>query len=245
MTAPSPTDSLYCCRAGFWKLWIAFGPSIVWHTSEHIRLIRHSLFTKCIQNTGIHSQICLSYEFYYFFFVMRRNKSNLKPCWHSYIPNFNIGMCHICCLHSLLSFRNKNISFENKVVKLELKPNSQMEKPQSLDLSHHKRLEYCTNRLNYRNGRKLTAIKVKHWTFIATYKSMFWSNLTIFPQTYTIVNESRHLLVFGVPRINLHQEMKQLFGKYGQLSKANVITDTLQSNDTGTAFSCWIFEQTD
>lgn len=28
------------------------------------------------------------------------------------------------------------------------------------DLSHHKRLEYCTSRLSYRDGRKLTAVKV-------------------------------------------------------------------------------------
>lgn len=35
-----------------------------------------------------------------------------------------------------------------------------MENSQNLDLTHHKRHEYCTNRLNYRNGRKLTAIKV-------------------------------------------------------------------------------------
>lgn len=36
-----------------------------------------------------------------------------------------------------------------------------MENAIKSDLSHHKRFEYCTNRLNYRNGRKLTAIKVK------------------------------------------------------------------------------------
>lgn len=36
----------------------------------------------------------------------------------------------------------------------------EMENAQQKDLSHHKRLEYCTSRLKYRDGRKLTAIKV-------------------------------------------------------------------------------------
>lgn len=52
-------------------------------------------------------------------------------------------------------------------------------------------------------------------------------------QTYTIVNESRHLLVFGVPRINLYQEVKHLFAKYGRLSATNLITDTLNVNKSG------------
>lgn len=37
---------------------------------------------------------------------------------------------------------------------------SAMEKPEPKDLSHHKRLDYCTNRPRYRDGRKLTAVKV-------------------------------------------------------------------------------------
>ncbi|XP_055319308.1 RNA-binding protein 48 [Sitodiplosis mosellana] len=84
-----------------------------------------------------------------------------------------------------------------------------MDNQKQNDLSHHKQLEYCTNRLKYRDGRKLTAVKV-----------------------YTIVNESRHLIVFGVPRINLHQEVKQLFGRYGEVAEVRVKTDELKSNST-------------
>lgn len=35
-----------------------------------------------------------------------------------------------------------------------------MEKPDQSDLSHHKQLKYCTNRPKYRDGRRLTAVKV-------------------------------------------------------------------------------------
>lgn len=36
-----------------------------------------------------------------------------------------------------------------------------MDKLKSIDLSHHKRYEYCTSRLRYRDGRRLTAVKVR------------------------------------------------------------------------------------
>ncbi|XP_031630076.1 RNA-binding protein 48 isoform X2 [Contarinia nasturtii] len=84
-----------------------------------------------------------------------------------------------------------------------------MEKTNHVDLSHHKKREYCTNRLRYRDGRKLTAVKV-----------------------YTVVNESKHLMVFGVPRINLYQEIKQLFAKHGKLTEVKRVTDELKANDT-------------
>lgn len=47
------------------------------------------------------------------------------------------------------------------------------------------------------------------------------------------MNESRHLLVFGVPRINLHQEVKQLFAKYGSISKVKPVTEELKPNGSG------------
>nr|DAA02438.1 TPA_inf: HDC05885 [Drosophila melanogaster] len=50
---------------------------------------------------------------------------------------------------------------------------------------HHKRLEYCTTRLKYRQGRELKAVKV-----------------------YTVASESRHLLIFGVPKINLQANLR-------------------------------------
>lgn len=36
-------------------------------------------------------------------------------------------------------------------------------------------------------------------------------------QVYTVNNESRHLLVFGVPSLNLRQETKALFSKFGKV----------------------------
>ncbi|XP_013141198.1 PREDICTED: uncharacterized protein LOC106105412 [Papilio polytes] len=63
-------------------------------------------------------------------------------------------------------------------------------------LPHHEQQPLCTNRLAYRQGRKLTAVKV-----------------------YTIASESNHLLIFGVPSLNLRQETKALFIRFGKLLK--------------------------
>ncbi|XP_013178956.1 PREDICTED: RNA-binding protein 48 [Papilio xuthus] len=69
-------------------------------------------------------------------------------------------------------------------------------------LPHHEQQPLCTNRLPYRQGRKLTAVKV-----------------------YTIANESNHLLIFGVPSLNLRQETKALFMRFGKLLKFNISTE--------------------
>ncbi|CAK1591596.1 unnamed protein product [Parnassius mnemosyne] len=66
-------------------------------------------------------------------------------------------------------------------------------------LPHHKQEPLCTSRLPYRQGRKLTAVKV-----------------------YTIALESNHLLIFGVPALNLRQETKALFMKFGKLLQFNI-----------------------
>lgn len=41
--------------------------------------------------------------------------------------------------------------------------------------------------------------------------------MNLLPQAYTINNESNHLLVFNVPSLNLRQETKALFTKFGKL----------------------------
>ncbi|XP_063836402.1 RNA-binding protein 48 [Ostrinia nubilalis] len=69
-------------------------------------------------------------------------------------------------------------------------------------LPHHEQQSLCTTRLPYRQGRKLTAVKV-----------------------YTVNNESNHLLVFGVPSLNLRQEAKALFAKFGKLLQFNISKD--------------------
>ncbi|GLV48657.1 uncharacterized protein CBL_06050 [Carabus blaptoides fortunei] len=57
-------------------------------------------------------------------------------------------------------------------------------------LPHHVQQELCTTRPLYRQGRKLTAVKV-----------------------YTINNESQHLLIFQVPKINLSNELRNACSK--------------------------------
>lgn len=69
-------------------------------------------------------------------------------------------------------------------------------------LPHHVQQPLCTTRLPYRQGRKLTAVKV-----------------------YTINDESVHLLIFGVPSLNLRQETKALFMKFGKLLQFNIATE--------------------
>ncbi|ALC40729.1 CG34231 [Drosophila busckii] len=59
---------------------------------------------------------------------------------------------------------------------------------------HHKRLEYCTTRPEYRQGRELKAVKV-----------------------YTVASESRHLLIFGVPKVNLQSNIKSKLQAFVEL----------------------------
>ncbi|XP_066152458.1 RNA-binding protein 48 isoform X2 [Euwallacea fornicatus] len=62
-------------------------------------------------------------------------------------------------------------------------------------INHHIQQEYCTTRPAYRQGKKLTAVKV-----------------------YTVNNESQHLYIYGVPQVNLRKELKHLCSKYGDIS---------------------------
>lgn len=62
-----------------------------------------------------------------------------------------------------------------------------------MDLKNHKRFEYCKNRPKYRAGRNLTAVKA-----------------------YTVANESKHLFIFGVPKINLQNELKRKLTNFGE-----------------------------
>ncbi|KAH8402356.1 hypothetical protein KR009_011517 [Drosophila setifemur] len=66
---------------------------------------------------------------------------------------------------------------------------------------HHQRQEYCTTRLKYRQGRELKAVKV-----------------------YTVASESRHLLIFGVPKINLQSNLKSKLQSFGKLESCVCVT---------------------
>uniref|UniRef100_A0A182M9P2 RNA-binding protein 48 n=1 Tax=Anopheles culicifacies TaxID=139723 RepID=A0A182M9P2_9DIPT len=71
--------------------------------------------------------------------------------------------------------------------------------------SHHIRHRYCQNRPLYRRSRQLTAVRV-----------------------YSVANESRHLLIFGVPQINLLRELRQELVRHGALESISNITDGWQ-----------------
>ncbi|EDW90859.2 RNA-binding protein 48 [Drosophila yakuba] len=79
---------------------------------------------------------------------------------------------------------------------------------------HHKRLEYCTTRLKYRQGRELKAVKV-----------------------YTVASESRHLLIFGVPRINLQANLKAKLQGFGKVQSCISITSEMTSKMELEAFT--------
>ncbi|XP_041764712.1 RNA-binding protein 48-like [Anopheles merus] len=76
--------------------------------------------------------------------------------------------------------------------------------------SHHLRFQYCQNRPLYRRSRQLTAVRV-----------------------YSVANESRHLLIFGVPQINLLQELRQELVRFGAVESISNITDSWQREHEG------------
>ncbi|XP_071451255.1 uncharacterized protein [Hetaerina americana] len=72
---------------------------------------------------------------------------------------------------------------------------------------HHQRLELCLTRAKYRQGRKLTAVKV-----------------------YTVNDESPHILVFGVPSLGLQDDLKRVSSKFGDI-KSLVVVPGYSSED--------------
>ncbi|RZC43342.1 RRM 5 domain containing protein [Asbolus verrucosus] len=70
------------------------------------------------------------------------------------------------------------------------------------EVKHHKQQTLCQTRPAYRQGRRLTAVK-----------------------TYTVNNESQHLFVYGVPKIDLFNELKSLCAKHGKMSKFHLVAD--------------------
>ncbi|KNC33318.1 hypothetical protein FF38_06059 [Lucilia cuprina] len=76
----------------------------------------------------------------------------------------------------------------------------------NFNAEHHIQYDYCKTRLKYRQGRQLKAVKV-----------------------YTVASESQYLLIFGVPKINLLQELKQRLQRFGKLYYVrNVTTEMLE-----------------
>ncbi|XP_046397329.1 uncharacterized protein LOC124164171 [Ischnura elegans] len=65
---------------------------------------------------------------------------------------------------------------------------------------HHQRQELCITRAKYRQGRKLTAVKV-----------------------YTVNDESPHILVFGVPSLGLQDDLRRVSSKFGDIKSIVVV----------------------
>ncbi|XP_012288742.1 RNA-binding protein 48 [Orussus abietinus] len=76
------------------------------------------------------------------------------------------------------------------------------EKRGIVKLAHHEQQDVCRTRPAYRQGKKLTAVKV-----------------------YTINNESQHLLICGVPKLQLTEEVKKLVFPYGDVKKIKIVSD--------------------
>ncbi|KAL1129688.1 hypothetical protein AAG570_012632 [Ranatra chinensis] len=72
----------------------------------------------------------------------------------------------------------------------------------AVNLPHHKSKQLCTTRTPYRQGNKLTAVKV-----------------------YTITKESQHLLIFNVPSLGLESELLKFCKKFGKVSGFHLVTD--------------------
>lgn len=52
-------------------------------------------------------------------------------------------------------------------------------------------------------------------------------------QVYTLADESRHLLIFGVPKIDLKNEVKRLFEKCGTIESIRLVSAEIFVNKTG------------
>ncbi|XP_014479637.1 PREDICTED: RNA-binding protein 48 isoform X2 [Dinoponera quadriceps] len=69
-------------------------------------------------------------------------------------------------------------------------------------MPHHVQQKLCQARPPYRQGKRLTAVKV-----------------------YTINDESQHLLICGVPKIKLGEEVKKLIYPYGDVKAIQLVTE--------------------
>ncbi|XP_035737517.1 uncharacterized protein LOC118448409 isoform X1 [Vespa mandarinia] len=74
--------------------------------------------------------------------------------------------------------------------------------PAITQLSHHLQQKLCQTRPPYRQGKKLTAVKI-----------------------YTINDESQHLMICDVPQLQLRQEIKKLVFPYGAVKKVHVVSN--------------------
>ncbi|KOC68473.1 RNA-binding protein 48 [Habropoda laboriosa] len=69
-------------------------------------------------------------------------------------------------------------------------------------LPHHIQQKLCHTRPPYRQGKRLTSVKV-----------------------YTINDESKHVMICGVPKLHLGEEVKKLVEPYGNIKRIHVVPD--------------------
>ncbi|XP_076294751.1 RNA-binding protein 48 [Lasioglossum baleicum] len=69
-------------------------------------------------------------------------------------------------------------------------------------LPHHIQQKLCNTRPPYRQGKRLTSVKV-----------------------YTINDESKHVVICGVPKLQLSEEVKKLVEPYGDVKRIHVVPD--------------------
>ncbi|KAK7022018.1 RNA-binding protein 48 [Halocaridina rubra] len=72
----------------------------------------------------------------------------------------------------------------------------------AVKMPHHEQLEFCYTRAKYRQGRKLTAVKV-----------------------YTVNDESKYLIIAGVPSIKILAELQRECFRYGGIEALEMIPD--------------------
>ncbi|XP_043272052.1 uncharacterized protein [Venturia canescens] len=69
-------------------------------------------------------------------------------------------------------------------------------------MQHHEQQELCQTRAPYRQGRKLTAVKV-----------------------YTVNDESSHIIINGVPKLQLLGDVSKMVTPYGSVKRIELILD--------------------
>lgn len=99
-----------------------------------------------------------------------------------------------------------------------------------MSLKHHEKFELCRTRPKYRQSKKLTAVKVNSTELISNL--LKFSNIfCISYQVYSVANESKHLLVFGVPALSLSTEIRNKFSRFGTVENSSLQTDTIRTSE--------------
>ncbi|CAD1474814.1 unnamed protein product [Heterotrigona itama] len=89
-----------------------------------------------------------------------------------------------------------------------------------IKLPHHLQQKLCHTRPLYRQGKKLTSVKV-----------------------YTINDESKHLMICGVPKLQLGEEVRKLVEPYGTIEKIYIVPDYPTEEFTETYYVQYIHVQ--